>query len=95
MDTRTVKVLIYTFGSYKLGVHNTSSDIDTLCVAPCHITRDQFFSESLFDKLKTNKNLNEFNPITSANVPIIKMKIDEVEIDLLFARLPEAVITQD
>lgn len=73
---------LYTFGSYQLGVHSPGSDIDALCVAPMHITRSSFFDKLLF-KLKQTQGVTEINPIQDAQVPIIKMKFEDVEIDLL------------
>ncbi|CRK92974.1 CLUMA_CG006485, isoform A [Clunio marinus] len=77
---------IYTFGSYRLGVHHKGADIDALCVAPRNIERADYFS-SFFDLLKQQPEVTECRAIEEAFVPVIKMKFDNIEIDLLFARL--------
>jgi poly(A) polymerase len=51
---------IFTFGSYRLGVHGKASDIDTLCVAPKHVKREDF----LDDMYEALKNRPEVTKIT-------------------------------
>mmetsp|Transcript_18409 Transcript_18409/g.24296 ORF Transcript_18409/g.24296 Transcript_18409/m.24296 type:complete len:785 (+) Transcript_18409:206-2560(+) len=78
---------IYTSGSYRLGVHEPGADIDTICVAPQHCTREDFFT-SLRDELMVHPQVTNLTAIDSAAVPIMSFDFDMVNIDLLFASLP-------
>jgi poly(A) polymerase Pap1 len=49
---------IYTFGSYRLGVHHKGADIDALCVAPRHIDRSDYFT-SFFELLKQQNEVTD------------------------------------
>ncbi|KAM4607222.1 poly(A) polymerase gamma-like isoform 2-T3 [Polymixia lowei] len=77
---------IFTFGSYRLGVHTKGADIDALCVAPRHVERTDFF-QSFFEKFKQHEEIKDLRAVEDAFVPVIKFKFDGIEIDLLFARL--------
>lgn len=85
---------IYTFGSYRLGVHHKGADIDALCVAPRNIERYDYFT-SFFELLKRQSEVTECRAVEEAFVPVIKMNFDGIEIDLLFARLALKEIPDD
>ncbi|ODV93894.1 hypothetical protein PACTADRAFT_18518 [Pachysolen tannophilus NRRL Y-2460] len=77
---------VYTFGSYKLGVHSPGSDIDTLLVVPKHVTKNDFFT--VFDELlRERPELEEIVPVPDAYVPIIKIEFNGIAVDLICARL--------
>lgn len=77
---------IFAYGSYRLGVHNKGADIDTLCVAPRHILREDYFSTFL-DMIRVQDEVTDLRPVPDAFVPVIKLCFDGIDIDLVFARL--------
>ncbi|XP_078418210.1 poly(A) polymerase alpha isoform X2 [Cetorhinus maximus] len=85
---------IFTFGSYRLGVHTKGADIDALCVAPRHIERIDFFA-SFCEKLKQQDEVRNLRAVEEAFVPVIKLSFDGIEIDILFARLALQTIPED
>ncbi|KAM8920831.1 poly(A) polymerase alpha [Pelodytes ibericus] len=85
---------IFTFGSYRLGVHTKGADIDALCVAPRHVDRSDFFS-SFYEKLKLQEEVKDLRSVEEAFVPVIKLCFDGIEIDILFARLALQTIPED
>jgi poly(A) polymerase len=66
------------------------SDIDTLVVAPRQVKREDFFE--LFPTiLKRNvpaKDIGNMTAVPDSFVPIIKMELCGIDIDLIFARIP-------
>ncbi|XP_063990863.1 poly(A) polymerase type 3 isoform X2 [Diachasmimorpha longicaudata] len=90
---------IYTFGSYRLGVHHKGADIDALCVVPRHIFRTDYFG-SFFELLRKQPEVTDLRAVEEAFVPVIKMNFDGIEIDMLFAKLalkeiPDSMDLQD
>ncbi|XP_056620244.1 poly(A) polymerase alpha [Triplophysa dalaica] len=85
---------IFTFGSYRLGVHTKGADIDALCVTPRHVERTDFFS-SFYDKLKEQEEVKDLRAVEEAFVPVIKLCFDSIEIDILFARLALQTIPEN
>uniref|UniRef100_A0A0E0LB15 polynucleotide adenylyltransferase n=1 Tax=Oryza punctata TaxID=4537 RepID=A0A0E0LB15_ORYPU len=86
---------IFTFGSYRLGVHGPGADIDTLCVGPRHATRTEYFFQALHDMLADMPEVTELHPVPDAHVPVLNFKLNGVSIDLLYANLTHVVIPED
>ncbi|CAE6524157.1 unnamed protein product [Rhizoctonia solani] len=85
---------IFTFGSYRLGVHGPGSDIDTLCVVPKHVTYTDFFA-TFEPMLKEMEGATEVAGVPEAFVPIIKAEIRGIPIDFLCASLNRPDIPDD
>lgn len=85
---------VFTFGSYRLGVHTKGADIDTLCVAPRHVDRSDFFA-SFFELLRQQPDVSDLHAVEEAFVPVIKMKLAGIELDMLFSRLALKTVAED
>ena len=83
---------LYTFGSYRLGVHGPAADIDTLCIGPRHLTRaeDFFGSEwtgyegSFYLEMKNHPGTDQVVAVPDAVVPELKLVFRGFEIDIAY-----------
>ncbi|GMF17773.1 unnamed protein product [Phytophthora lilii] len=78
---------LFLAGSYRLGLDDPNSDIDAVCVAPWHVTHDDFFG-SFCHMLEQTPGVSHLAPVPNAYVPLISLSFLGVRMDLLFARLP-------
>lgn len=85
---------LFTFGSYRLGVHSSGADIDTLCVAPQHVERSDFFT-SFYQMLQDNPEVTSLTQVPDAYVPVMKFEFDGIPIDLVFARIAMTTIPEN
>ncbi|MED6193578.1 Nuclear poly(A) polymerase 4 [Stylosanthes scabra] len=87
--------VIFTFGSYRLGVHGPGADLDTLCIGPSYVNREEDFFFALHDILANMEEITELQPIPDAHVPVMKFKFDGISIDLLYASISCLVVRDD
>ncbi len=85
---------LFTFGSYRLGVHSKGADIDTLCVAPQHVDRSDFFS-LFYSMLDQNPDVTDLTQVPDAYVPVMKFVFSGISIDLVFARISMTTIPEN
>ncbi|XP_059280804.1 nuclear poly(A) polymerase 3-like isoform X1 [Lycium ferocissimum] len=86
---------ILTYGSYGLGVHNSESDIDALCVGPGFATIAEDFFIVLHNMLVSRPEVSDIHCVKGAKVPLMRFKFDGISIDLPYARLKVISIPED
>ncbi|XP_021906832.1 nuclear poly(A) polymerase 1-like [Carica papaya] len=86
---------IFTFGSYRLGVHGPGADIDMLCIGPRYVTRNEDFFGNLYGILAKMPEVEELHPVPDAHVPVMNIKFNGISIDLLYAKLELWTIPED
>lgn len=87
------------FGSYRLGVHGPKTDIDALFIGPRYISREMFFADFVLvlksEHVATKLLISEVLPVPDAYVPVLKFKINTIEVDLLYAVMPRDIVTEE
>ncbi|KAH7843463.1 hypothetical protein Vadar_016899 [Vaccinium darrowii] len=78
---------VLTYGSYGLGVHNSESDIDALCVGPRFANMGEDFFILLHNMLTGRPEVSEVHCVKDAKVPLMRFKLDGISFDLPYAQL--------
>lgn len=78
---------ILTYGSYGLGVHNSESDIDALCVGPQFASMAEDFFIVLYNILKGMPEVFEIHCVKDSKVPLMRFKFEGFPVDLPYAQL--------
>jgi poly(A) polymerase Pap1 len=86
-EAKTYRAEVISFGSFRLGVNNEGGDIDMLCVCPYIISREAFFT-NLRPKIEFSPDCRDFKSAPQTYVPLMSFMFCDVEIDLVFARVP-------
>ena len=63
----------------KVFCFHIASDIDTLCVAPKHVKREDFL-EIMYEMLKQRPEVTEITAVAEAYVPVIKMEFSGISV---------------
>ncbi len=98
-DGGSTSAKLYTFGSYRLGVHGPGDDIDAHCVGPrwCERATDFFGTRpgSLEQMLRSSKSVDRVSAVPDAFVPVIKLTVRGIDVDLTYAQLSSPHVPPD
>eukprot|EP01018_Ginkgo_biloba_P034821 Gb_24236 [translate_table: standard] len=86
---------VFTFGSYCLGVHGPTVDIDTLCVGLAYANQEEDFFILLHNILAKMLEVIELHDVLDAHVPVMKFKFWGISVDLSYANIFLHVILED
>ena len=70
-------------------MNGPNADIDVLLVAPRHVDRNKHFFGVLSNILRQTSDVTEVVDVIDSIVPVIKLKFDGVDMDILFARVEQ------
>ncbi|KAL6517169.1 hypothetical protein OROHE_017875 [Orobanche hederae] len=73
-------------------VHGPGADIDTLCIGPSYVNREEDFFYLLHNILAETEDVAELQPVPDAHVPVMKFRFDGISIDLLYASTSQLVV---
>jgi poly(A) polymerase len=76
---------LHLVGSARLGVQSPQSDLDVLCLIPAYMSGEAFL-ESVRQRLEGL--CDRAQVVTSARMPLLRMRFEGVSVDLLSARRP-------
>ncbi|KAI9489753.1 Poly(A) polymerase central domain-containing protein [Zychaea mexicana] len=94
LQKSTIQCQFIPFGSYGLGAHLASGDIDVAFLGPSTVRRRDFFR--IFEELlKKQATVRDVLIIDQARVPIIKCTIDRIPVDICFVRLKMETVPAD
>gem|GEM_PF-718595 len=77
-------------GAVAYGAQTLQSDADILCIGPSNLSRE-VFNASVMSGLLGWEGIEEARVIWDARVPLLKLRAAGLEVDILYARMPEAV----
>ncbi|MBF2067146.1 MAG: DUF504 domain-containing protein [Calothrix sp. C42_A2020_038] len=79
---------LHLLGSARLGVQTPQSDIDIVCMIPAYLSGEAF----LHSVQQNLQGLYEYSQVVlDARVPVLRLKIETISIDLLYARYENTI----